>query len=113
KGGACESIRPSSKPTFTTRRTPRCWRTACACSRLRRGGSARQAGRGARAVGRRVFEIAQRSRTAGPRVSPKVRAQSKARMKQLYQELMEITRAVLRQAEGVRARARDRQAAAH
>jgi IS5 family transposase len=53
-----------------------------------------------RAVGRRVFEIAQRSRTAGPRVSPKVRAQSKARMKQLYRELMGITRTVLRQAEG-------------
>ena len=54
-----------------------------------------------RAVGRRVFEIAQRSRTAGPRVSSKVRAQSKARMKRLYQELLGITRAVLRQAEGV------------
>ena len=65
-----------------------------------------------RAVGRRVFEIAQRSRTAGPRVSPKVRARSKARMKQLYQELMGIARTVLRQAEGVRARARDRKAAA-
>ncbi len=59
-----------------------------------------------RAVGRRVFEIAQRSRTAGPRVSQKVRAQSKARMKQLYQELMGITRAVLRQAEGALGRQR-------
>jgi transposase, IS5 family len=59
-----------------------------------------------RAVGRRVFEIAQRSRTAGPRVSPKVRAQSKARMKRLYQELMGITRAVLRQAEGALAHQR-------
>ena len=59
-----------------------------------------------RAVGRRVFEIAQRSRTAGPKVSPKVRAQSKARMKQLYQELMGITRAVLRQAEGALGRQR-------
>ena len=59
-----------------------------------------------RAVGRRVFEIAQRSRTAGPRVSPKVRAQSKARMKRLYQELMGITRAVLREAEGALARPR-------
>ena len=66
-----------------------------------------------RAVGRRVFEIAQRSRTAGPRVSPKVRAQSKARMKQLYQELMGITRGVLRQAQGGRAGTRDRKAAAH
>jgi IS5 family transposase len=65
-----------------------------------------------RAVGRRVFEIAQRSRKAGPRVSPKVRAQSKARMKRLYQELMGIARAVLRQAEGVRAPARDRKSAA-
>jgi IS5 family transposase len=64
-----------------------------------------------RAVGRRVFEIAQRSRTAGPRVRPKVRAQSKARMKQLYQELMGITRAVLRQAERVVTRTRDRQPA--
>jgi IS5 family transposase len=59
-----------------------------------------------RAVGRRVFEIAQRSRTAGPRVSPKVRVQSKARMKRLYQELIGITRAVLRQAEGALARHR-------
>jgi len=65
-----------------------------------------------RAVGRRVFEIAQRSRTAGPRVSPKVRAQSKARMKRLYQELMGIARAVVRQAEGVLAPARDRKSAA-
>jgi len=59
-----------------------------------------------RAVGRRVFEIAQRSRRAGPRVSPKVRAQSKARMKRLYQELLGITRAVLRQADGVLGRHR-------
>jgi IS5 family transposase len=64
-----------------------------------------------RAVGRRVFEIAQRSRKAGLRVSPKVRAQSKARMKRLYQELMGMARAVLRQAEGVRAPARDRTSA--
>jgi IS5 family transposase len=65
-----------------------------------------------RSVGRRVFEIAQRSRTAGPRVSPKVRAQSKARMKRLYQELMGIARAVLRQAQGVLAPARERKCAA-
>src|SRR5262245_24919418 len=57
-----------------------------------------------RAVGRRVFEIAQRSRTAGPRASATVRAQSKARMKQLYQELMGITRSVLRHAEASVAR---------
>ena len=59
-----------------------------------------------RAVGRRLFEIAQLSRTVGPRVNPKVRAQSKARMKQLYQELMGITRAVLRQADSTLARHR-------
>jgi IS5 family transposase len=53
----------------------------------------------ARSVARRVFEIAQRSRTAGSRVAPKVREQSKARMKLLYQGLMGITRAVVRQAE--------------
>jgi IS5 family transposase len=62
-----------------------------------------------RAVGRRVFEIAQRSRTAGPRVNPKVRAQSKARMKRLYQELMGVARAVLRQADRVVTKTRDRQ----
>jgi IS5 family transposase len=58
-----------------------------------------------RSVGRRVFEIAQRSRTAGHRAAPAVREQNKARMKRLYQELMGITRAVLRQAEAVAARA--------
>ena len=60
----------------------------------------------ARSVARRVFEIAQRSRTAGARVSPKVREQSKARMKRLYQGLLGITRAVVRQAEAATARAR-------
>jgi transposase, IS5 family len=64
-----------------------------------------------RSVGRRVFEIAQRSRTAGHRVSPKVREQSKARMKVLYQGLMGIARVVLRQADGVLARARAGKAA--
>src|SRR5262245_29319186 len=43
----------------------------------------------------------------GPRVRPKVRAQSKARMKRLYQELMGITRGVLRQADGVLRRHRE------
>jgi IS5 family transposase len=57
-----------------------------------------------RSVGRRLFEIAQRSRTAGPRAKPKVRAQSKARMKTLYQDLLAIARAVLRQADGVLAK---------
>jgi IS5 family transposase len=77
---------------------------------LRRFGA--QVRKRTRAVDRRVFEIAQRSRTAGPRVKPKVRAQSKARMKRLYQELMGIARAVLRQAERVAAGARDRPPAA-
>src|SRR5439155_1525957 len=63
------------------------------------------------AVRRRVFEIAQRSRTAGPRVSPKVREQSKARMKALYQGLLGIARAVLRQAETALAGARGRKSA--
>jgi IS5 family transposase len=60
----------------------------------------------ARSVARRVFEIAQRSRTAGGRVAPKVREQSKTRMKRLYQGLMGITRAVVRQAEAAAARSR-------
>ncbi len=59
-----------------------------------------------RSVARRVFEIAQRSRTAGNRVGAAVRARSKARMKVLYQGLMGITRAVVRQAEAVSAPAR-------
>jgi IS5 family transposase len=53
-----------------------------------------------------VFEIAQRSRTAGGRVAPKVREQSKARMKLLYQGLLGITRAVVRQAEAAAAQSR-------
>jgi IS5 family transposase len=52
-----------------------------------------------RSVARRVFEIAQRSRTAGSRASAAVREQSKARMKVLYQGLLRITRTVLRHAE--------------
>jgi transposase, IS5 family len=60
----------------------------------------------ARSVAHRVFEIAQRSRTAGSRVAPKVREQSKARMKRLYQGLLGITRAVIRQAEAAAARPR-------
>jgi IS5 family transposase len=57
-----------------------------------------------RSVARRVFEIAQRSRTAGNRVGAEVRERSKARMKVLYQGLMGITRAVVRQAEAAPAR---------
>lgn len=52
-----------------------------------------------RSVARRVFEIAQRSRTATLRRAPAVRAQAKARMRRLYQDLMRGTRAVVRQAE--------------
>jgi len=59
-----------------------------------------------RSVARRVFEIAQRSRTAGHRAAPAVRDKSKARMKLLYQGLMGITRAVVRQAEAAAARSR-------
>lgn len=62
--------------------------------------------RRARSVARRVFEIAQRSRTAGHRAAPAVRDQSKARMKLLYQDLLGITRSVVRQAEAVAAQAR-------
>jgi IS5 family transposase len=58
----------------------------------------------ARSVARRVFEIAQRSRTAGHRAAPAVRDQSTARMKLLYQGLLGITRAVVRQAEAAAVR---------
>jgi len=60
-----------------------------------------------RSIARRVFEIAQRSRTANPRASTVVREQSKARMKVLYQGLLRITRAVLRHAEGTVSRVHD------
>jgi IS5 family transposase len=61
-----------------------------------------------RSVARRVFEIAQRSRRAGPRVNATVRERTKARMKFLYQDLLRITRAVVRQAETAVVRARGR-----
>jgi len=54
-----------------------------------------------RSLSRRVFEITQRSRTATVRRKPAVRAQRKARMRQLYREVMAITRAVVREAERV------------
>jgi len=57
-----------------------------------------------RSVGRRVFELAQRSRTMGRRTSSAVREQSKARMKELYQGLLRIARAVVREAKAVGAR---------
>jgi IS5 family transposase len=59
-------------------------------------------------VARRVFEIAQRSRTAGQRAPATVRARSQAKMKALYQDLLRITRAVVGQAERVIARAHRR-----
>lgn len=65
-----------------------------------------------RSVARRVFEIAQRSRTAGSRASATVREQSKAKMKTLYQGLLRITRAVVRQADATARRVRDRRTAA-
>lgn len=52
-----------------------------------------------RSVARRVFEIAQRSRTATLRSGSAVRERAKARMKHLYQALMASTRGVVRQAE--------------
>ncbi len=52
-----------------------------------------------RSVARRVFEIAQRSRTATLRSGSAVRAQAKARMRRLSQDLMRGPRAVVRQAE--------------
>src|SRR5437773_952602 len=48
-----------------------------------------------RSVARRVFEIAQRSRTASPRTPAAIRARSQAKMKQLYQYLLRITRTVV------------------
>src|SRR5258707_7163026 len=55
----------------------------------------------ARSIARRVFEIAQRSRTTGGRTSPAVRERTRARMKCLYQGLLRITRGVVRDAEAV------------
>jgi transposase, IS5 family len=51
-----------------------------------------------RSINRRVFEIGQRSRTAGMKTSPSVREKAKARITALYRESMRITRATLRQA---------------
>jgi transposase, IS5 family len=59
-----------------------------------------------RSVARRVFAIAQRSRTASARTPAKIRARSQAKMKELYQGLLQITRTVVRQAERVVARRR-------
>src|SRR3989440_856230 len=65
-----------------------------------------------RSVARRVFEIAQRSRTASPRTPAAIRARSQAKMKQLYQGLLRITRPVVRQAERAVTRTRRRSHAA-
>jgi len=59
-----------------------------------------------RSVARRVFEIAQRSRTASPRTPAAIRARSQAKMKQLYQDLLRITRTVVRHAERALTRTR-------
>ena len=57
-----------------------------------------------RSVARRVFEIAQRSRTTGNRARQAVRDESQARMKGLYRGLMRIARRVVRDAHAVAAR---------
>jgi IS5 family transposase len=54
-----------------------------------------------RSARRRLFGILQRTRTASLRSAQEVRAQSKARIKQLYQRLLGITRATVRDAETV------------
>ncbi|MGH7302864.1 MAG: ISNCY family transposase, partial [Candidatus Rokuibacteriota bacterium] len=61
-----------------------------------------------RSVGRRVFELAQRSRTMSGRTAPAVRAKSQARMKALYQGLLRITRAVVRDANAAGGRGPER-----
>src|SRR5207245_147020 len=65
-----------------------------------------------RSGARRVFEIAQRSRTASPRTPAAIRARSQAKMKQLYQDLLRITRTVVRHAERALTRTRRRSHAA-
>ncbi len=52
-----------------------------------------------RSVARRVFAITQHSRTATVRSGAAVREKTKARMRQLYREVMALTRAVVRQAD--------------
>src|SRR5436853_6855215 len=65
-----------------------------------------------RSVARRVFELAQRSRTASPRTPAAIRARTQAKMKQLYQGLLRITRTVVRQAERAVTQTRRRSRAA-
>src|SRR5439155_799638 len=52
-----------------------------------------------RSINRRVFEIGQRSRTAGIRTSTRAREKAKARITTLYREGKRVTRATVRQAE--------------
>jgi IS5 family transposase len=66
--------------------------TACMPARLR----VRDRGR---SVARRVFAIAQQTRTATLRARQEVREHSETRMRQLYRGLLRITGRVLRQAE--------------
>lgn len=54
-----------------------------------------------RSARRRLFGILQRTRTASLRSAQQVRAKSKAQIKQLYQRLLAITRATMREAETV------------
>ncbi len=55
----------------------------------------------ARSVARRVFAIAQQTRTATLRTSQDLRERSQTRMRQLYRGLLQITRRVLRHAETI------------
>jgi hypothetical protein len=73
------------------------WGRPPPCSREVCGGSGEQVRERTRSVVRRVFEIAQRSRTTGSRARPGCE-QSQAKMKVLYQGLMRITRTVVRHA---------------
>ena len=66
-----------------------------------------------RSVAKRVFAIAQRSRTANLRTPARIRAQSRAKMQVLYHGLLRITRTVVRHAERVVARTRRRRPVAH
>jgi transposase, IS5 family len=65
------------------------------------GAAGRQVRDRTRSLGRRVFEITQRSRKATARTGAMVRARTKARMTALYRQAMAITRATVRQAETV------------
>src|SRR2546427_375067 len=109
EASACASTPPSLKPTFTTPPMPRSWPTGSACSHGPCGGSG-SGSASARAVWRAGSS---RSPSAVARLAAGcVREQSQAKMKVLYQGLMRIMRAVVRQAEAALARARNRHHAA-